>query len=240
MTTNKPKPAGAKSDVHTGVERASRLLRDGILCGRLQQGLRLSEVRLAKEFGLSRGPVREALRGLEREGLVTSVLNRATFVRRVTPIQVLEALEVRALIEPAAFDAARKRRRDGLGARLFGVVSEMEKRLAVDDVAALAALHGRFHTTFYDEGPNRLLQSAWRQLECVVELHVLATVTSRKEGERLVFEHASLARTLAQTSVLNGRQAILEHLTACAASLEIPYFNANLGAIYHEDLDGGT
>jgi DNA-binding GntR family transcriptional regulator len=230
---------GAKASADTGVERASRLLRDGILRGRLQQGVRLSEVRLAKEFGLSRGPVREALRGLEREGLVTSVPSRATFVRRVTPIQVLEALELRALLEPAAYDAASKRRRDGLGLRLFRVTAEMEKPLETGDVAALAALHGRFHAIFYEEAPNRLLRSAWQQLEVVVELHVLATVTSPDEGQRLMHRHAALARTLAESSVVDGRQAIINHLTECAASLGVPYFNASLGAIYQGGLNAG-
>jgi DNA-binding GntR family transcriptional regulator len=237
--TTKNTSDGVKAGVDTGVERASRLLRDGILRGRLRQGLRLSEVRLAKEFGLSRGPVREALRGLEREGLVTSVPNRATFVRRVTPIQVLEALEIRALLEPAAYDAAAKRRGDGLGLRLLRVAAEMEKPLETGDVAALAALHGRFHTILYEEAPNRLLRTAWQQLEFVVELHVLETVTSPEDGRRLVQRHAALAQTLAESSVADGRQAIIDHLSDCAASLEIPYFTAGLGAIFHEGLHAG-
>jgi DNA-binding GntR family transcriptional regulator len=226
------------ADSDTGVERASRLLREGILRGRLSQGVRLSEVRLAKELGLSRGPVREALRGLEREGLVVSVPNHATFVRRVTTTQVVEALEVRSLIEPAAYAAARKRRRDGLGPRLMGVVAEMEQRLGSGDVATLAALHGRFHTVLYDGAPNHLLRNAWGELECVVELHVLATTTTLSAGRRLVDEHAELGRVLSRCSIDEGRQAVLHHLSQSARALEIPAFDANLATIFEDGRNG--
>jgi DNA-binding GntR family transcriptional regulator len=219
----------------TRVERASRLLRQGILSGALQQGLRLSEVRLAKEFGLSRGPIREALRGLEHEGLVTSVPNRATFVRRVTPIQVLEALEVRALLEPAAYDASRKRRGDALAPSLLQVTTEMRTRLDGGDLAALAGLHGRFHTVLYTEAPNRLLARAWEQVERVIELHVLSSLDSMEAGRELVDVHARLVVTLFEGTVAQGRQAILAHLERCAKQLEIPYYDGDLGSI----LDGG-
>lgn len=219
----------------TRVEQASRLLRRAILTGALQQGARLSEVRLAKEFGLSRGPIREALRGLEQEGLVTSVPNRATFVRRVTPIQVLEAIEVRALLEPAAYDASRKRRGDAIAARLLQVLAEMRARLEVGDVAALAGLHGRFHQVFYAESPNRLLRRTWDQVECVIELHVLTTLKSPEDGQRLIDHHAGLVSALFEGTVGDGRREILSHLEECAMQLGIPHYDGNLGAT----LDGG-
>ena len=219
----------------TRVEQASRLLRQGILTGALQQGARLSEVRLAKEFGLSRGPIREALRGLEHEGLVTSVPNRATFVRRVTPIQVLEAIEVRALLEPAAYDASRKRRGDAIAARLLQVLAEMRTRLEVGDVAALAGLHGRFHQVFYAESPNRLLRRTWEQVEGVIELHLLRTLRTREHGLNLIDKHAGLVSALFEGTVADGRREILAHLEDCARQLGIPHFDGDLGAT----LDGG-
>ena len=69
-----------------------------ILSGEVQAGERLNEHLLAEQMGVSRGPVREAARALERDGLLTSVINRGVFVRNLSVDEALELYELRALI----------------------------------------------------------------------------------------------------------------------------------------------
>lgn len=69
-----------------------------ILCGEVRGGDRLNEHALAAKLGVSRGPVREAARSLERDGLVTSVANQGVFVRELSAEDALELYELRALI----------------------------------------------------------------------------------------------------------------------------------------------
>jgi DNA-binding GntR family transcriptional regulator len=88
---------------------AADLLRGAILEGRLTPGQRLKESALALELGISRTPVRDALRQLENEGLVVSIHNRGTFVREYSAENILEIYEIRMLLEPQAARRAAER-----------------------------------------------------------------------------------------------------------------------------------
>jgi DNA-binding GntR family transcriptional regulator len=95
--------------VRSAGSAAAELLRAAILDGRLAPGQRLKEGALALELGISRTPVREAMRQLETEGLVVSLLNRGTFVRRYDAGDIYEIYEIRALLEPHAARRAAER-----------------------------------------------------------------------------------------------------------------------------------
>ncbi len=77
--------------VHREVERM-------ILSGELKPGERINEQGLALRLGVSRGPVREALRSLERSGLLTSVVNQGVFVREIADQEAAEIYDVRAVV----------------------------------------------------------------------------------------------------------------------------------------------
>src|ERR1051325_505471 len=77
-------------------------LRDEIIRGRLEAGERVLEIDLARRFGVSRQPVREAIRTLEREGLLTSLPNRGTFVTRVSLEDAIAIQDIRAQLEGLA------------------------------------------------------------------------------------------------------------------------------------------
>jgi DNA-binding GntR family transcriptional regulator len=217
--------ARRSDDSDTRFERVSRQLRERILSGAFPQGGRLSEVRLAKEYGLSRGPIREALRRLEQERLVMSVPNRGTFVVRVTQTQVLEALELRAVLEPFAYLGTRDRREDVLAVQLMSVLNTIRARLAEGDYAALAGLHGRFHAVLYRESGNRTLIRMWEEIESVVELHVLSRLRSLEDGHELLAHHEELARTLVESGVEQGHAAIIEHLAECGRGLKMMFID---------------
>ncbi|WP_033455106.1 GntR family transcriptional regulator, partial [Bordetella bronchiseptica] len=77
-------------------------LRQGILSGRLVPGQRLVEADLTRQLGVSRGPVRESFRRLSAEGLVESIPNQTTMVRRYSKAEMLELFEIRAELEALA------------------------------------------------------------------------------------------------------------------------------------------
>ncbi len=96
------------------MDLAYRRIRDLVLSGELAPGARLGQVELAERFGISRTPVREALRRLAGEGLVDQISNRGFRVADLGLDAVLRRLEVRALLEPgiARLAAARRNERD--------------------------------------------------------------------------------------------------------------------------------
>lgn len=92
------------------VDLAYRRIRDLVLSGELAPGARLGQVELAERFGISRTPVREALRRLAGEGLVDQISNRGFRVADLGLDAVLRRLEVRALLEPGIARLAAERR----------------------------------------------------------------------------------------------------------------------------------
>lgn len=99
------RPAGARAQpLASGVQGRIEAL---ILSGALKPGECLNEVVLARQLGVSRGPVREAARALERTGLVTVIMNRGAFVRSMGIDEVMETYELNAVL---ANDAGLARR----------------------------------------------------------------------------------------------------------------------------------
>lgn len=124
-------------------EQVAARVGDRIIAGDLAPGSRIVEQELAAEFGVSRGPIRDALRILEREGLVTILARRATVVTELSIDEVREIFEVRAaLTETIARKIAQARNRDYLAILDLGI-----ERLA--ELAQLEQDRGQYAETVY-------------------------------------------------------------------------------------------
>lgn len=117
-STPRPRPGGSES---LALQTANRL-RAGIFDGTYPPGAPLREMRIARENGISQATVREALQQLESAGLVTREANIGTTVTRLSPREVRERVELRALLEVLAAQQAAER----MGEAEFG---ELERRL---------------------------------------------------------------------------------------------------------------
>jgi DNA-binding GntR family transcriptional regulator len=132
-------------------------IRDEILSGRLRAGTVLSQVRLADDFDVSRGPVREALRLLQREGLVDAELNRRVRVADFSVGDLEQLYAMRILNETLAVRATVPRlTHDQLDA-IRGSLAEMDAVAGID-MPAWEASHRRFHRGLVAEAGSRLLR----------------------------------------------------------------------------------
>ena len=120
-------------------------LRSGILSGEIAPGTRLLEVPLANELGVSRGPVREALRQLEQEGLVEFYPHRGAVVVGVADAEVETIYGIRALLEGRAFARACRVVTDEELEALAATVEKMISASEAGDVAAVTEHDMRFH-----------------------------------------------------------------------------------------------
>ena len=111
-------------------EQAADEIRVRIVRGALQLGESLSEIMLAKDLGVSKTPVREALMQLKREGLVEVHPQRGTFVFSMSPEQVGELSELRGILETAALRLALERNAAALVQSWAGTVGEMKTALS--------------------------------------------------------------------------------------------------------------
>jgi DNA-binding GntR family transcriptional regulator len=117
-------------------ESVADQLREEILDGRLPAGSRLVETELAERFGVSRGPIRDALRELARSGLALDLPRRGTFVSSLSERDLEEVYAIRRAIEEAAVRLTIERADDAGIAALFEAVAATEVAYRGDDLAA--------------------------------------------------------------------------------------------------------
>ncbi|MCX5581885.1 GntR family transcriptional regulator [Streptomyces erythrochromogenes] len=122
-------------------------IRDDIVSGVFEPGGRLTEEVLARRYGVSRVPVREALRTLESEGFVTTRRHAGACVAEPTAQEAADLLELRMLLEPLAAARAARRRTDAHLKVLRGLVRLGQERARRGQGEDLRALGGWFHET---------------------------------------------------------------------------------------------
>lgn len=138
-----------------------RSLREAIVDGRLMPGTAINEVQISRQLGVSRAPLREALRSLEKEGLIASVPYRGAIVTPLTQRGIEEIQAFRRLLEVFAAEQALPRAGDAELASLDAIVAEMEQCAAAGDLACMSAADVRFHTRIIELSGNALLLDVW-------------------------------------------------------------------------------
>lgn len=139
----------------------TRMLREAIVDGRLAPGEAVVEAQLSRQLGISRAPLREALRSLENEGLVVSTPWRGAIVAPLTERSVTELQAFRRLVE--VFTAEQMlAREDADLASLDALVVEMERCAEAGDLACMSEADVRFHTRIVEMSGNALLLDVWR------------------------------------------------------------------------------
>jgi len=141
-----------------------RLIEEALLMGELSPGSRIVEAELARQAGISRGPVREAIQQLVGEGVLVQYPSRGTFVVQWTPQAVGEAYTLRAVLERLAIQEAAKRATPEDIAQLQAIVDEMAVHARDGDNRALVRLDVRFHEQLYALSGHSLLQEVLARL----------------------------------------------------------------------------
>lgn len=169
-------------------------LRDRILSGAIPPGERLVESRLSEELGVSRMPVREALRQLASEGLVTIEPRRGASVTSFSPEQVRELVEVRATLEGLNAKLAAQRHDARQIAEMEKILEEGARLASVGDPATLMQMNQRFHDALGSIAANSVLQEIMRSLRDRTAL--LFAPINRTRGEQNWDEHAAILRAV--------------------------------------------
>lgn len=141
-----------------------------ILRGEIRAGDRINENRLSKELGVSRGPIREACRGLVEAGLLSFVINRGFFVRAVTEREAADVYDVRAALMRLAGETLAARITEVQLAALAELVDRMDAAAVADDKEGFYALNLEFHERIVDFAGNDRLKAICAGL--VKELHL--------------------------------------------------------------------
>ena len=193
--------------------RASDVLRAAIVDGRLRPGDRLKEVELAEQLGVSRAPIREALRQLEHEGLVATLPYRATEVLGVSQEEIDEVLvPIRLTIESFAFRKAMPLLTGGDFAGLAGIVEGMRASGARGDVDALAAHDVRFHELVIERSGQPHCLQIWRSIEPRVRAYFRRDAPAHPRPDELADEHQELLDALAGGDETRLLETLTRHI----------------------------
>ena len=139
-------------------------LREAIIKGELRPGERLLEVQLAEQLGVSRTPIREAIRKLELEGLVIMLPRRGATVAGITKKHLEEVLEIRNALEVLAVDLACDKMTEENLNKLRRMEEKFELAIQSDDIVKLADLDEEFHRLIHQSGGNERLSNILENL----------------------------------------------------------------------------
>lgn len=200
--------------------RVYAALAHAIASGVLGSGRRLVEDELAEEFGVSRAPVRDALRLLESHGLVESVGRRGKIVTMLTADDAWEVYSLRAAHEGLAFRLVTgKLEQDGL-TELMDIITEMKKLANSGDLAGLSTLDVKFHEAVCRmSGHGRLLQN-WKNMSMQIRVlshRVVDTEYAENENLKAIPKrHLDLIHLLQAGDTDAAEQGVRAHIGAVA------------------------
>jgi DNA-binding GntR family transcriptional regulator len=188
-------------------------IRERIYNGAFRPGTRLVERELAEMFGVSRLPVREALRVLGNEGLVEYLPSRGVVVRMLDRRQVKELFDIREALEVLAVRQATERVAAGAPHQLAEIVAGARLALEQGDVEAAAEANARFHDALVELSDNELLQAILEPL--FGRLHWLFRQIA--DLQEVCEEHEALSRTILAGDPAASAQHAREHVLAYRA-----------------------
>lgn len=193
-------------------ERTLDSLRLSILRGDLPAGAQLVEVDLAARLGVSRGPVREALRRLELEGLVENQPRRGAFVVGMTERDVREIYGLRIVLETFAIELAAVRSSGEGVALLRRHIEEMREGLAQRRHHAIAEHDMAFHRQLIDMADHRRLLAVWTPV--AVPVHALLSVadTVYTDMPTAIDQHGLLVDAIERRDPEHASSLLREHL----------------------------
>ncbi len=214
--------------VHAQVTSA---LRRAIVSGLLQPGEALSETALAQRFHVSRTPVREALKQLERERLVDIVPRVGTYVRKATGEEVLDALVVKEVLEGAAARLLAARPDPPELAALVEVTEDLERAAAAGDLPRVVEANQRFHELIHQGSGSAKLRFHLELLlnEFRVPYQRLVSLTISQPGRlrRVVAEHRRIVTAIRAGDPAGAERAMRAHARAGRLELRRVHLRAS-------------
>lgn len=191
-------------------EIRDKLIED-ILSGVLAPGARIVETRIAHQFGVSQGPVREALRDLELLGFVVSSPFRGTQVRQISTEDLLEIYPIRAALEGVAARTAALRLDAGTFRQLEDALTAMRDAVARENAQAQANADAAFHSLIISASGNRMLEHLWQSMRLSITTCVTYAVTHRSLHE-ITERHVPLLEALRSRDPQRAETEIRRHI----------------------------
>ncbi|MDD4570312.1 MAG: GntR family transcriptional regulator [Tepidanaerobacteraceae bacterium] len=197
-------------------------LKNAILDGVYKPGESLIEMKLAKELGVSRTPIREAIRQLELEGLVSSIPNKGVIVEGVTSQDVEDIYTIRKMIEGQAARWAADKITDAQLKELKDTLDLMEFYTEKGKPDKVSELDSRFHDIIFRACNSRPLESVLTNFHHFIQRARLVSVKASGRAIHSLEEHRSIFEALEAHDPEAAEKAMLSHVDSASLNL-YPY-----------------
>ncbi|QHE85897.1 GntR family transcriptional regulator [Hydrogenophaga sp. BPS33] len=190
-------------------EEVAELLRQRIFRRELEPGSWIDELKIAEEYGISRTPLREALKVLAAEGLVTMKMRRGAYVTEVSEKDLADVYHLLSLLESDAAGVVAERASDDELASLQTLHHELEA--AVGDRDRFFALNEQFHMRVLELARNRWREQMVADLRKVMKLNRHNSLLKSGRVEESLAEHRAVVEALLQRDAALTVQRMREH-----------------------------
>lgn len=211
MPEGEQKPFHA-SNVQTLTVLVQREIERRILTGVLAAGERLSESGLAADMGVSRGPVREAMRGLQQAGLVEIVANKGVVVRKIGYDEAVDLYDLRGSLFGFMCETVARRRTDKECAILKDKLTEMATAIRADDKETYFRINLEFHAAVVEFSGNKRARAVYEGIAKEMRLFRRRGLSRVENMEASMHEHEAIVEAIVAGRADTARRAGVRHL----------------------------
>ena len=187
-------------------------LRQGILKGELAPGERLMEIQLAERLGVSRTPIREAIRKRELEGLVLMIPRKGAEVAKISEKSLRDVLEVRRSLEELAIELACQRMSDEEIEELQKAQDDFRSAVESGNVMRIAEADEAYHDVIFKGTGNDRLVQILNNLREQMYRYRLEYIKDEDKRQILLVEHDNILNALRQRHMEEAKEAMREHI----------------------------
>ncbi|HZJ84529.1 MAG TPA: GntR family transcriptional regulator [Syntrophomonadaceae bacterium] len=187
-------------------------IRQAIIDGTLKPRERLMEIQLAEELGVSRTPIREALRKLEMEGFIVMVPRKGAYVADLSFKDIADVFEIRSALEGLAASLAAERITSEELEEMERCLVEKAEAILENDMEKLVSVDTKFHETIYRASRNERLTNIINNLREQIQRYRATTLAYPGRMQESLDEHRAIVEALQARDVHLARQLAGEHI----------------------------
>lgn len=217
---------------HSLSSRVFQKIRDNILKGEYREHEELRENTIGKELGVSRTPVREALRQLELEGLVSIIPNKGAYVTGISPKDVSDIYIIRSLLEGLCTRWATENITEAQIDQLDEIILISEfhmKKEGGGNADQVTDLDGKFHAILYEASNSKILSHVLMDFHKYVQLARRTSVVSEERARKSIREHKQILRAIREKDADLAEQLANEHILHVIQNLKKQGYEEILG-----------
>ena len=200
--------------------RVFQSIREDILSGRYEQNTELKEAVIGAELGVSRTPVREALRQLELEGLVTIIPNRGAYVNMITAKDVQDIYVIRSMLEGLCARWATQSITDEQLDSMEETLCLSEYHTSKKNYEKLYELDSLFHEQLYEAGGSRILNHILSDFHDYVKMVRKATISTSSRSVTSTEEHRAIFEAIKEKDPDKAEALAKEHVKHTIESIQ--------------------